>query len=130
MKLKNFKWFIFLCSLKLRKSRAVCLFTGNIRKIPFSILIATQREIYQSKKVNIKTLPRPYIKRTPHLSKGSCGRKQKCTQFLTPFSGTVFHALSHGVIHFVQIVSFKNLKMEVFDWLLKNFKQWESGFLT
>ena len=27
---------------------------------------------------------------------------------LTPFSGTVFHALSHGVIHFVQTVRFKN----------------------
>jgi len=54
--------------------------------------------------------------------------KQKCTQFLTPFSGTVFYALSHGVIHFVQSVSFKNLKIEVFDWPLKNFNQRESGF--
>ena len=63
-----------------------------------------------------------------HLSKGSSGRKQKCTQFPTPFSGTVFYALSHGVIHFVRSVSFKNLKMEVFDWLLKNFNQQESGF--
>ena len=59
----------------------------------------------------------------PHLSKGSSGRKQKCTQFLTPFSGIVFHALSHGVVHFVRSVSFKNLKMEVFDWLLKDFNQ-------
>ena len=42
--------------------------------------------------------------------------------------GTVFHALSHGVIHFVWSVSFKNLKMEVFDGLLKNFNQRESGF--
>ena len=50
----------------------------------------------------------------PHLSKGSSGRKQKCTQFPTPFSGTVFDALSHGVIHFVRSVSFKNLEMEVF----------------
>ena len=49
-----------------------------------------------------------------HLSKGSSGRKQKCTQFPTPFSGTVFDALSHGVIHFVRSVSFKNLEMEVF----------------
>ena len=50
----------------------------------------------------------------PHLSKGSRGRKQKCTQFPTPFSGTGFDALSHGVIHFVRSVSFKNLEMEVF----------------
>ena len=56
----------------------------------------------------------------PHLSKGSNGRKQKCTQFLTSFLGTVFHALSHGVIHFVRSVSFKSLEMEVSDWLLKN----------
>ena len=56
----------------------------------------------------------------PHLSKGSSGRKQKCTQFPTPLSGIAFHALSHGVIHFVQSVSFKNLEMEVSDWLLKN----------
>ena len=59
----------------------------------------------------------------PHLSKGSSGHKQKCTPFLTPFSSTVFHALSHGLIHFVRSVSFENLKMEVFDWLLKNFNQ-------
>ena len=52
-------------SPKLRKSTASrCLLTGNIRKIPFSILIATQREMHQSKKVNVKTLPRPYTKRT------------------------------------------------------------------
>ena len=42
-----------------------------------------------------------------HLSKGPSGQKQKCTRFLTPFSGTVFHALSHGVIHFVRSVSFQ-----------------------
>ena len=37
--------------------------------------------------------------------------------------GTVFHALSHGVIHFVRSVSFKNLEVEVSDWLFKNFNQ-------
>ena len=65
-----------------------------------------------------------------HLSKGSSGCKQKCTQFPTPFSCTVFHALSHGVIHFVLRVISKNLEIEFSDWLLKNFNQWESGFLT
>ena len=64
----------------------------------------------------------------PHLSKGSSGCKQKCTQTLTIFLGTVINALSHGVIHFVWSVSFKNLEMDVYDWLLKNFNQRESGF--
>ena len=43
-----------------------------------------------------------------HLSKGSSGHKQKCTQFLTPFSGTVFHALSHGSPGFALHGSFFN----------------------
>ena len=38
----------------------------------------------------------------PHLSKGTSDLKQKCTQLATPFWGTVFHALSHGVIRFVR----------------------------
>ena len=65
-----------------------------------------------------------------HLSKGTSGLKQKCTQTPTSFLGTVFHALSLDVIHFVPRVSSKNLEMEVSDWLLKNFNQRESGFLT
>ena len=40
-----------------------------------------------------------------HLSKGTSSLKQKCTQSLTSFLGTVFHALSHGAIHFVRSVS-------------------------
>ena len=55
-----------------------------------------------------------------HLSKGTSGLKQKCSQTLTSFLGTVFHDLSHGVIHFVPYVSSKNLEMDVSDWLLKN----------
>ena len=43
-----------------------------------------------------------------HLSKGTCGCKQKCTQFLTLFSGIVFYALSHGVIRFARSVSPRN----------------------
>ena len=65
---------------------------------------------------------------TAHLSKGSSGLKRKCTQFHTPFSGIVFHALSHGAIHFVRSVSFKKPVMEVCDCLLRNFNQRESGF--
>ena len=45
---------------------------------------------------------------TSHLSKDKSGCKQKCTQFLTLFSGTVFHALSHGVIRFAWSVSPRN----------------------
>ena len=33
--------------------------------------------------------------------------RQKCTQLLTPFSGTVYHVLSHGGIHIVWCASFK-----------------------
>ena len=64
-----------------------------------------------------------YLLGKSHLSKGSNGRKQKCTQFPTPFLATVFRALSHDVIHFVLSVSFENLEMEVSDWLLKNFNE-------
>ena len=53
-----------------------------------------------------------------HLSKGTGGLKQKCTQTQTSFLSTVFHALSQGVIPFVLCVSSKNLEMEVSDWLL------------
>ena len=43
-----------------------------------------------------------------HLSKGSSDLKQKCTQPPTPFSGTLFDALSLGVIHFIWSVSLRN----------------------
>ena len=43
-----------------------------------------------------------------HLFKHTSGCKQKCTQFLTLFSGTVFYALSHGVIRFARSVSPRN----------------------
>ena len=65
-----------------------------------------------------------------HLAIGTSGLKQKCTQTPISFLGTVFHALSGDVIHFDPRGSFKNLEMEVSDWLLKNFNQRESGFLT
>ena len=43
-----------------------------------------------------------------HLSKRTSDLKQKCTQLATPFWGTVFHALSHGVIHFGWSVRSRN----------------------
>ena len=45
---------------------------------------------------------------TSHLSKGLSDLKQNGTHEKKPFSGTVLHALSHGVIRFVASVSFKN----------------------
>ena len=48
--------------IKLQKSTASC-FTEDIRKTSFSILIAAQREIHQSKKLNVKTLSRPFIQK-------------------------------------------------------------------
>ena len=42
-----------------------------------------------------------------HLSKHPSDLKQNGTQEKTPFSSTVFHALSHGVIRFVASVSSK-----------------------
>jgi len=42
-----------------------------------------------------------------HLSKRTSDLKQKCTQLAKPW-GTVFHALSHGVIHFVRSVRSRN----------------------
>ena len=43
-----------------------------------------------------------------HLAKRLSDLKQNGTQAKTPFSGTVFHTLSHGVLRFVASVSFKN----------------------
>ena len=43
-----------------------------------------------------------------HLSERSSHLKKNGTQGKTPFSGTVFHTFSHGVLRFVASVSFKN----------------------
>ena len=48
------------------------------------------------------------MEQVSHLPKVPSDLKQKCTQFLTPFLGTVFNALSLGVIHFVRSVSLRN----------------------
>jgi len=50
----------------------------------------------------------PWVLARPHLSKHPSDLKQNCTQEKTPFSSTVFHALSHDVILFVASVSSKN----------------------
>ena len=42
-----------------------------------------------------------------YLAKHPSALKQNCTQEKTPFSGTVLHTLSHGVLRFV--VSVENL---------------------
>ena len=43
----------------------------------------------------------------PHLVKRPSDLKQNGTQEMTPFSGTVFHTLSHGVFRFVGSVKSK-----------------------
>ena len=45
---------------------------------------------------------------SPHIFPNVSDLKQKCTQLLTPFSRMVFHAFSHGGIHFARSVSFEN----------------------
>ena len=47
---------IFISPKIMQKCRAVFVFTGNIRKMPFSILIATQGEMHQSKNAQRKNL--------------------------------------------------------------------------
>ena len=66
------------------KQQAVCLFTGNISKTPFLILIASQREMYQSQKGQCKNLAQAmYYKDTPkagytqYVSSGFVGRTNK-----------------------------------------------------
>ena len=58
-----------------------------------------------------------------HFAKRPSDLKRNGTQEKTPFSGTVFHTLSHGVLHLVAGVSFKNHWIEASDWLWKNFIQ-------
>ena len=48
------------------------------------------------------------LERLADLSKRPSDPKQNGTQEKTPFSGTVFHTLSHGVIRIVASVSSKN----------------------
>ena len=71
-----------------------------------------------------KVVTKPYWEKgqhTSHLSKRPSDLKQNGTQEKTPFSGTVFHTLSHDVFHFVASgSSFKNHWIEAFDWLSKN----------
>ena len=43
----------------------------------------------------------------PHLAKRPSDLKQNSTQVKTPFSGTVLHPLTHGVLRFVASVSSK-----------------------
>ena len=59
MELKVYKLMnILYCPRNYAKAQElyVSLFAGNIRKTPFSILIATQREMHQSKKAQRKNL--------------------------------------------------------------------------
>ena len=57
------------------------------------------------KNENAKSLD---LQHSTHLAKNPSHLKQNGTQEKTPFSGTVFHTLSHGVLSFVASVSSKN----------------------
>ena len=44
--------------------QAVWVFIENVRKTQFSFLLLLKRKCINQKKLNVKTLSRPYIKRT------------------------------------------------------------------
>ena len=52
--------------------------------------------------------PRKVLCKKAHLAKRPSDLKQNGSKEKIPFTGTVFHTLSHGVLHFVASVSFKN----------------------
>ena len=60
---------------------------------------------------------------TPHLSKGPNYLKKKCTQLPTPFSGTVFNALSLGVINLIGVLAWETTfsLVEILQQPIKNF---------
>ena len=60
--------------------------------------------------------------------KGPTDLRQNGTQEKKLFSGSVFHALSHGMNRFVASVSFKNHQMEASHWLLEHLNQSQGGF--
>jgi len=64
-----------------------------------------------------------------HLSRGTSGLKQKSTQTLTPSLSIVFHALSHGEIHFVPSISSKNLWIGSFWLAAEEFQPMKKRFL-
>ena len=65
-----------------------------------------------------------------HLSKVTSSLKQKCTQTPTSFLSTVF-MLFHMVRSILfRVLALKTFRLEVSDWLMKNFDQWKSGFST
>ena len=63
------------------------------------------------------------------LSKCQSDLKLNGTQEMDPFSGTVCHGLSHGVIRFfLRELASKSTRTEPSDWLLNIFEQSEGGF--
>ena len=65
-----------------------------------------------------------------HHSKHPRDLKQNGTQKETPFSGTVFNTLSHGVVRFVASVSSKNHLLTGWNSLRANQKLLFNGFLS
>ena len=87
---------IFMPPKITQKHSKPCLFTGNIRKTAFSILFTTKKEVHQSKKVNVKTLPRG------HTQKGHTkGYTRKCVIWVCQPDK---HALSNWVFKATRII--------------------------
>ena len=56
--------------------------------------------------------------------------QQNLNSFLTSVFNTVSYALSHSTFFFLSLVAQKTSKLRYSDWLLRNFNQWESGYLS
>ena len=56
--------------------------------------------------------------------------QQNVNSFLTSIFNTVFYALSHDTFLFFSMVAQKTSKLRYSDWLLRNFNQSESGYLS
>ena len=79
---------------------------AEIQRIELQTLEA---EIQRIKDRYVKVVTRPVnVLEVAHLSKLPSDLRQNGTQEKTPFSGTVFHTLSCGVLRFVASVSPKN----------------------
>ena len=78
---------------------------------------------------NLQKIPNLKLKQSiAHLSKWLSDLKINGTQENVTFSCPAFHGLPCGVVLFDASVSFRNHKIEVPDWLLKNSSHSDGGF--
>ena len=85
--------------LLLNKSRGLCL--SKYAMILLLVWVVTEiSHIEETPKCLQQHSGRILFISPTHLNKGTSCLQQKCTQLLTPFSGTVFHALKNDVNQF------------------------------